>query len=157
MLGCTSTTFGHLRSQSLQGISSPSIIEVFTFYFISHLDRAEREHRRRHQSRRLLLMVYVAWACLRPCLLYLPRHSPPDGVTLEGGHLHWPLYDSTGVSLRAPRHRGTRIILDPHWLDVSIRHLEHAKHEDDQKAPRNLPSLIPSHPIYRGGGPRRHY
>ncbi|PPS02753.1 hypothetical protein GOBAR_AA17912 [Gossypium barbadense] len=75
-----------------------------------------------------------------------------DGAISEGGHLYWPLCDPTSATLWAPRHRSTRIILDPYWPDVSSRHLEHAKHEYDRKAPRNLPSSISSRPIYRGGG-----
>ncbi|PPR88966.1 hypothetical protein GOBAR_AA31716 [Gossypium barbadense] len=43
----------------------------------------------------------------------------------------------------APQHRGPRIILDPHWPYVFTRHLEHAKHEDDRKAPRNLVTTPP--------------
>ncbi|PPR85855.1 hypothetical protein GOBAR_AA34836 [Gossypium barbadense] len=30
------------------------------------------------------------------------------------------------LTLRAPQHHSPRIILNPHWLDVSTRHLEHA-------------------------------
>ncbi|PPS00129.1 hypothetical protein GOBAR_AA20533 [Gossypium barbadense] len=56
-----------------------------------------------------------------------------------------------------PLHRSPRIILDPHWPDVSTRYLEHAKHKDDRKVTRNLPSSISSHLIYEGGGPRGHY
>ncbi|KAK5833701.1 hypothetical protein PVK06_017555 [Gossypium arboreum] len=69
---------------------------------LSHTLTGRREHRRRRHSRRLLLLVYVARACLQPHLLYHPCHSPPDGVTSEGGYLHWPLCDSTGVTFRAP-------------------------------------------------------
>ncbi|PPR97331.1 hypothetical protein GOBAR_AA23335 [Gossypium barbadense] len=45
-----------------------------------------------------------------------------------------------GTTLRAPQHRDPRIIPHSHWPDVSTRHLEHAYHEDDQEASRNLPS-----------------
>ncbi|PPS06467.1 hypothetical protein GOBAR_AA14183 [Gossypium barbadense] len=52
--------------------------------------------------------------------------SASDGAVSEGGHLYWPLSYSVGLTLRAPQHRSPRIILNPHWPDVSIRHLEHA-------------------------------
>ncbi|PPR85574.1 hypothetical protein GOBAR_AA35116 [Gossypium barbadense] len=53
------------------------------------------------------------------------RGSSPLAPMLLGWLILW-----------APQHRGPGIILDPHWPDVSTRHLEHAKHEDDRKAPR---------------------
>ncbi|PPR99345.1 hypothetical protein GOBAR_AA21322 [Gossypium barbadense] len=51
----------------------------------------------------------------RPCLFHRPCNLAPDGAASEGGHLYWPLH-------------------------VSTSHLEHAEHEDDREAPRNLPS-----------------
>ncbi|PPR84624.1 hypothetical protein GOBAR_AA36087 [Gossypium barbadense] len=84
------------------------------------------------------------------------RDSAPDEAASEEGHLHWPLCDSAGVTLRAPQHCGPRIIPHPHQPDVSIRYLEHAEHEDDREAPRNLPSSVSSCPIYPGGGLRGH-
>ncbi|PPR86275.1 hypothetical protein GOBAR_AA34416 [Gossypium barbadense] len=61
----------------------------------------------------------------QPCLFHSPRDLTPDGVASEGGHLHWPLHDSTNVTLRAPQHRGPKIIPHPHRPDVSTRHLKH--------------------------------
>ncbi|PPS14285.1 hypothetical protein GOBAR_AA06295 [Gossypium barbadense] len=86
------------------------------------------------------------WHALAPgTVSYNPSRSKASGLlSMEGGNLYWALCDMTGTTLRAPRHRGPRIILDPHWPDVSTRHLEHAKHENDRKAPRNLPSSISS-------------
>ncbi|PPS08845.1 hypothetical protein GOBAR_AA11797 [Gossypium barbadense] len=37
----------------------------------------------------------------------------PNKAASEGGHLHWPLRDSTGATLRAPQHHGPRIIPHP--------------------------------------------
>ncbi|PPS13257.1 hypothetical protein GOBAR_AA07388 [Gossypium barbadense] len=62
----------------------------------------------------------------RPSLFHRPCNSAPDGAASEGGNLHWPLRDSTGVTLRALQHPDLRIIPHPHRPDVSTRHLEHA-------------------------------
>ncbi|KAK5833642.1 hypothetical protein PVK06_017495 [Gossypium arboreum] len=97
-----------------------------TYNPTSHDYREAREHWRRQHSRRLLLMVHVAWALHRPCLFHRPRDSTPDGAASDGGHLHWPLHYPIGSTLLASQHRGPRIIPYPHRPDVSIRHLEHA-------------------------------
>ncbi|PPS19031.1 hypothetical protein GOBAR_AA01524 [Gossypium barbadense] len=59
-----------------------------------------------------------------------PTSSPLPYATKRsdtgGGHLYWPLRDSTGVTLQTPQHRGPGIIPHPHRPDVSTRHLEHA-------------------------------
>ncbi|KAK5811967.1 hypothetical protein PVK06_027359 [Gossypium arboreum] len=55
-----------------------------------------------------------------------PHDSAPDRVASEGGHLHWPLCDSAGATLRAAQHRGPRIIPHPHRPNISTSHLEHA-------------------------------
>ncbi|PPR94495.1 hypothetical protein GOBAR_AA26168 [Gossypium barbadense] len=89
----------------------------------SHDYKEARKHWRRQHPRRLLLMVHIVRVRHQSCLFHRPCDSAPDGMASEGDHLHRPLRDSTGETLRAPQHR---IIPHPHLLDVSIRHLEHA-------------------------------
>ncbi|PPR97247.1 hypothetical protein GOBAR_AA23422 [Gossypium barbadense] len=114
------------------------------------LGREAREHCRHQHSRRLLLMVYVARARHQPSLFHCPRNSTPDGAALEGGHLHWPLCDAIGSTLRAPQHHGPRIIFYPHWLDISIRHQGtyppqyRLAQSIDKEAYKGIPDDVPS-------------
>ncbi|PPR85576.1 hypothetical protein GOBAR_AA35118 [Gossypium barbadense] len=98
-------------------------------------DRSRSKGRERAPALSPLMTSNTYGVCHTGMSSTSPTLSPLQFATrqskIERGPSLWPLCDSTGATLRAPRHRGTRIILDPHWPNVSTRHLEHAKHEND--------------------------
>ncbi|PPS16315.1 hypothetical protein GOBAR_AA04256 [Gossypium barbadense] len=115
----------------------------FSFTMLGRASTREvREYQCHQHSRGLLLMVHVARAHHRPCLFHRPRDSAPDGAASEGGHLHWPLRDPVGSILRAPQHRGPRIIPYPHQPD-DIPDDVPPQHEDPPTQPPP-----PSHPVH---------
>ncbi|PPS06236.1 hypothetical protein GOBAR_AA14416 [Gossypium barbadense] len=73
----------------------------------------------------------------RPCLFHRPCDSAPDGAALEGGHLHWPLRDSTGATLRAPQHRSPRIIPQPYRPDYRLAQ------STEEEACEDIPDDVP--------------
>ncbi|PPR96422.1 hypothetical protein GOBAR_AA24245 [Gossypium barbadense] len=80
-------------------------------------------------------------ACHKGTSLTLPISSPLRFSTersgMEGGRLYWPLHDSTAATLRAPQHRGPRIILHPHRPNYRLTQ------STEEEAYEDIPDDVP--------------